>query len=864
MIERPRLYRALDRWREARAVVIRAPAGFGKSSLVSRWLDVAGLVERSAWVTLDEGDADPSQFVHYIAAALDALRPGALDLVRPILEDRQGNAGRALARLLSAFDDLAPADAAASPVLLVLDDLHRVRAPEIDALALKMIEHGPDSLHLILITRSRPDVSLARLFAHEKIAELTADDLRFTQDETAAYLLGHGFADAQDAVVAQVAQRSDGWITALQLGVLSLRHPGNIDELLGALRGDREWLAEFLTDEVLERQTPELRRFLLHTAILDAFNAPLCAAVTGEAATHGSLTALVRADLFLIRLDHEDGWFRYHHLFRELLQHRLRAQVKPALVAGLHRRAAAWLDGAGRVHEAVHHWLAAGEEDRAAALVEERMRGVLVRSPYDARRLLDALPERIVHGRPRLMLDRGYLAMLVDDAAGLSGMVQRVQDLLQEQHLSPQVAPALHGEWLVLRAAVAFLHVDHAAARRYLEQAAPYRAQLSDLVAGAADFVAMHLQHHAGQHADASHSAERALAAFTQAEFAVGTVAIRRELARWSMRSGHSADAARRFHELFDDWQRQRLPVTSELALAFFFAAEDSYWRDQLEQARAYQQASLSLAIQLQDDQMECMARHLDAFLGASTRTHDAAAAHLSAWAAHIKSKSMAQVLLFMEVHALIAAGRGDLASASMQHARSQASGWSARPGNLHMLAEMYTSVAEGAQLDDVAPVLDEALGKAVATEDRLTQLRLLGLKAWLQRKRRGRRAAAASLAQAAQLAASTGYARVLLDIPDMAAMLAEMNGAARALLPGVARPEAHVVRLTEAEHNVLRLLSADHTYEEIAAELLIGVNTVRTHVRHIYRKLGVHRRMQAVAAARQRGILPTGAGSRP
>ena len=331
VVDRPRLYRQLDRWQTVRGIAIHAPAGYGKSSLVSRWLDLSDLAGQSAWVTLDEGIADPFQFVYAVAVALEGILPDAPALVRPILEDRQGSAERALTRLLGALAESTTPQADGQPVLLVLDDLQRAQSPAIDALILTMLEHGPDTLHLILLARRRTTLALARLYAHEQIATLTADDLRFTPDEISTYLQLHGFSLPSEPDVAQLAQRCEGWVTGLKLAVLSLRRPGNCSELIGALQGDRAWLAAFLVDEVLDRQTPELREFLLQTSILDEFNTSLCAAVTGDAAAYAHLAALVQADLFLIRLDDndDDGWHRYHHLFQELLQHRLRERDRP-------------------------------------------------------------------------------------------------------------------------------------------------------------------------------------------------------------------------------------------------------------------------------------------------------------------------------------------------------------------------------------------------------------------------------------------------------------------------------------------------------------------------------------------------------
>lgn len=263
MVNRPRLYRRLDAWRRVRALAIYAPAGYGKSSLVSRWLDVAGLTGQAGWLNLDEADADPMRFVFYVAAALETVRPGMLGLVKPILAAPQGDPACALHHLLTAFETLVPDTAAEQDVLLVLDDLQRVQAPEVDALLQQLLEQGPAALHILLLARQRTDLRLARLYAQEMLTHLGADEMRFTEEEVAAYLAAKGFDAPAALAVAELTRRSEGWVTALQLAVLLLPHPGDVGELVNALHGTRDWLVEYLVDEVLARQPPELQQFLL-------------------------------------------------------------------------------------------------------------------------------------------------------------------------------------------------------------------------------------------------------------------------------------------------------------------------------------------------------------------------------------------------------------------------------------------------------------------------------------------------------------------------------------------------------------------------------------------------------------------------
>ena len=591
LIDRSRLYQQLDSWTEKRAIAIYALSGYGKSSLVSRWLDISGHASRTAWLALDEDDNDLRQFVYRLAAAVDRVIPGVQALILPILEDSQGSADRALRRLFTVFWQDASSD---QHTLLVLDDLHRIQSAEVNAAIAKILEQGPENLHLLLLARHRTTLPIARLYAHGDILVLTAEDLRFTTVEVHEFLLRHGFSQPTKAEVAQLAERSEGWVTALQLAVLAQHGSGSVTDLIQALHGEDIWLAEYLTDEVLKQQTPELRRFLLQTSILNEFNAPLCAAVTGVDSAHIMLAEIARADLFLIQLYGVRGWFRYHHLFQELLQHRLQAQTETALIVDLHQRASTWLADAGYVHTAVRHLLIAGRDRQAAEMVEQRIRSTLLSDPYEAKTLLGLLPHNILTQRPQLMLDRCRLAALFDDKQ-IVLYTQEAGRTLQGQQ-SDADAARYHAEWLVLTTGSSFMQRDFGAAASYAEQVQAQFSLLDVFHAGLFHFLQMHLYHYEGRRVQAFQAAEAALTAFERADIVVGEVALRRELARWSMRGGDSAEANRRFQKLFDDWKPDQLLIIRDLVVAYFYAAKNRYWQNHIEQAQMYQRSGLTLA----------------------------------------------------------------------------------------------------------------------------------------------------------------------------------------------------------------------------------------------------------------------------
>ncbi len=849
IIERPQLYARLDSWPGVRAVVIHAPAGYGKSSLVSRWLDQRRPQARSAWLALGADDNDPRFFVTHLATVLDQVIPAIATLLQPILHDGYDPATRAMQRLCLALEEHSNSEA--QPVLLIFDDLHIIEASTVHKLIATLLEQAPATFHYILLARRRTGLPLARLYAHGKVTALDTEDLRFTPKEVAAYLQRRGFPPPTEAEVVELTLHSEGWVTALQLAVLALREHTSVHDLLAMLHGANTWLADFLADEVLDHQPPELRTFLLQTALLDSFNAELCAAVTGMDDAYGKLAAIARADLFLLPLDGK-GWYRYHQLFQELLQHRLRAQSPARLIAELHRRAAAWLAGVGSLNAAVRHLLAAGDLIQAADLVEADLRTTLLRDPYRARSLLTLLPDELLRQRPQLMLDRCRLALLSDDRQ-IHTYLQEATHTMQLQANSDTYASRHHAEWLVLQAGGAFMLGDPAKVADAIRSAELQLTFLDDFHIGIIHFLQMHLHRAAEHRTTMLVAAEAALAAFERAAWGTGIVALQRELARWSMISGDSKEASRRFHLIAADNKRDRAMVATELIIAYYLAAEQSYWLDHLAQARQYQQLCMERALQLQDQELITMAQCLGELLEPDRASLDVAA--FANYLGQVRSRAIFDYTLDAKTRSLIAARQYETVWQLLEvikHTLLQADTRSLR--RQRIITYLRAAIACGNDPAAITPMLNETLATAAAGGERLYQLQLLALQAWQQWQLHDMTAASATLRDAAQLAQATGYVRVLLDIPDLAGPLAALSISLVAVQgePVLRRSAA----LTAQEQRVLKLLAANYSYAQIGAALVLSIGTVRTHVRHLYDKLGVHRREEAISVARQRGWL--------
>jgi LuxR family maltose regulon positive regulatory protein len=429
LVERPRLVKRLDEGLSLghRLTLVSAPAGFGKTTLLSEWVQAIGGATPPiavAWLSLDEGDKDPTRFLAYLVAALQSVEE---DLGQGLLAALQShgavNVEPVLTTLLNEIASL-PND-----LVLVLDDYHVIDSRPVDKALTFTLDHLPVNMHLVIATRSNPFLPLSRLRACGQMTDIRADDLRFSPQEIATFLNKvMGLALTGDDV-ATLATRTEGWIAGLQLAALSLRgvlsaptgakrDTTRTAQFISAFAGDDRYIADYLVDEVLARQSKDVKDFLLQTSVLDCMTGPLCGAVTGREDSQDILEQLEQGNLFIVPLDHRRQWYRYHHLFADLLRHRLEqdpALISPAVggttrkgeegerVAGLHRHASIWFEDNGYILEAVKHALAGVDMIRAADLIERHAMSLVYR--YQTKTVLDwfrALPDTVLSTRPML------------------------------------------------------------------------------------------------------------------------------------------------------------------------------------------------------------------------------------------------------------------------------------------------------------------------------------------------------------------------------------------------------------------------------------------------------------------------------
>ena len=431
-VPRPRLTERLNEGLHRKLTLISAPAGFGKTTLLGEW--VAGCERPAAWLSLDEGDNDPTRFLAYLVAALQTIAPNIGEGVLGVLQSPQPPPTESV--LTALLNEMATVE---DDLVLVLDDYHVIDARAVDDALTFLLEHLPPRMHLIIATREDPHLPLARLRARGQLTELRAADLRFTPSEAAEFLepvMGLGLS-AED--IAALEDRTEGWIAGLQLAALSMRGREDVAGFIRAFAGDNRYIVDYLVEEVLQRQPERIRSFLLQTSILERLSGPLCDAVTGQERSNALLEALERGNLFVVPLDDKRHWFRYHHLFADVLHAHL-MEEQPDQAPTLHRRASEWYEQNGSPADAIRHALAAEDFERAASLVELAALEMLGSGPEATLfGWLEALPDELVRSRPVLSV---YYAFADWVTSVLEAAEARLQDA--ERWLDPTADTSEH------------------------------------------------------------------------------------------------------------------------------------------------------------------------------------------------------------------------------------------------------------------------------------------------------------------------------------------------------------------------------------------------------------------------------------
>lgn len=466
LVLRPRLIEQMDSCMHAKLILISAPAGFGKTTLLSHWVKHAAS-SHIAWFSLDEGDNDLTRFLTYFVAALQTIDnhigSGAL------LALQSPGAVKFETVLISLLNDLA---AFPDELILVLDDYHEIDSHQIDQAINYLLDHFPPQMHLVISSRIDPSLYLARLRARGQMTEIRADDLRFTPGEAEKFLVQvMGFVlSAQD--VAALGTRTEGWITGLQLAALSMRGSDDVQAFVSSFTGSNRYILDYLGDEVIARQPENVQDFLLKTSILTRLTGSLCDAVAGYDGGEQTLESLEQSNLFIVPLDNERKWYRYHHLFADLLSRQLQ-HLQPESAAALHGRASEWYARQGFQADAVHHAVAGGEFEKAAGLIENIGLDMIGRGEFVAvQEWIAALPVILVQKRPYLCVFQAWIFNFTQQLDAIESCLQDAQHALVSQGIASdsEISKDVHGHIAALRAWDARRQRDNALAIELLNE----------------------------------------------------------------------------------------------------------------------------------------------------------------------------------------------------------------------------------------------------------------------------------------------------------------------------------------------------------------------------------------------------------
>lgn len=875
LVPRPALLKRLDEGlrQDRRLILVSAPAGYGKTTLLGEWVRQRGLPV--AWISLDEGDNDPVRFLAYLITALRTIKPQVGAAALSVLQSSPSQPLEAvLTPLVNGMVEVQ------GSLLIALDDYHLIDVQAVHAATAFLLERLPPQAHLAIATRADPPLPLARLRGRGQLTELRLNDLRFTPDEAARFLEGALGLKPYPEDVATLTSRTEGWAAGLQMAAASMRGHEDITGFIHALTGSHRYVLDYLIEEVLQRQTEHVQAFLLQTSVLDRLCGPLCDALTGRTEEgQGILEALEHANLFIIPLDDRREWYRYHRLFADLLQQRL-VQSQPEIVPTLHCRASLWYERRGLMEEAIEHALAAGDPQRAAELIERVAEIMFMRSEVvTLSGWIERLPEGELLGRPTLCVYHAWA--LLWSGSPLETVERRLKMVARDGGFSSRAAP--------LQAFVALLKGQIARTGDLSRRALEGLPEGESLLRSLATLLQANLSLVEGDTAAGIQALEEIAHASQQTGNVLIATLVLCHLAELRHKQGALRQAEALYQQALDlatDIGGRRLPVAGKALIGL---GDLAWHRNDLDTAERLLkegvelckrwsrigmfegQVTLAMIREAKGDRagafetvktLRAMAQQFDA-TEADDHIVDMIEARL-----HIRQGNLAPAHRWAEGRSLVAE-----ASKAKEARVEDFITARLRKYEYPILARLW--LAEGRH-DDALELLDGLLTIAEQTDRKVLTLEAEILKALAHQAKAQTGRALASLGRAMALAEPEGFVRLFLDeggpmeallealrpgLQDPA-LAAYVNRLLAALSPAptpptpTAQPEGPVEPLSEREFEVLRLLPSGLTGPEIAEELFITVNTLHTHLKNIYGKLGVHSRIQAVERARDLNLL--------
>ena len=922
IVHRPRLIKLLNEGLNSKLILISAPAGYGKTTILVDWIQQQNYP--TAWLSLDERDNDSVRYMTYLVSAIQAIRPGLGESSLSILQTSSLETPELVLKPL--VNDLADI---AQPLLLVLEDYHLIHAQAVHEVTIFLLEHLPSQAHLVIVTRADPPFPIARLRGHNLLTELRLNDLCFTVDEAARFLEMALRLELPAEDVAALNTRTEGWVVGLQMAALSMRGRDRFSDFIASFSGSHRYITDFLIEEVLNQQPAQLKDFLLRTSILERLTAPLCDAVLdrsewsrtvpeGRSGPSDGLTEsldlkssqqilnyLERANLFLTPLDDERRWYRYHHLFRNLLRSSLES-LYPGETPVLHRRASQWYGTTGMYEDAILHAFAAKDAGLAAGLIEQAARHLDIQNKLvTIARWIERLPDELIRARPWLCVYRawGYYWM---------GQREQVENWCQAAEVALQATTNLFGAKGDLSQKPILTEADRQHIAGHIAAIRSHSSLTNEDIPGVLE------------------NSRKALELLPEGDDMRCETAVALGGAYWALGDVTAAEQAfgmARANALKCGNSSMVVPATCYVGMqqtkqGRLYDAMTTY-RDALQYATGSGGKESPVAgfpnIKIGDlmrewNDLEIASQHLtrgveqclllgqadvltDGYVGLA-RLQIASGDMQSA---HETLQRAGQVTGRTKIDPFIQCWlddcrlrfwltKGDLNAAVLWAKASglRLDGELSYHYDLNHINLARVLVAQGRHDPDRAP-LGDALGLLerllVAAEKAgwiQEQIKILILQALAHNAQGDGRGALSTLMSALRLAEPDGYVRIFIDEGEEMRRLIEdcrskmekgkpaLNAYLARLLGELSDKQAAAAHqltidylkkaigepLTDREVEVLRLLATSMTSTEIATELYIATSTARTHIKNIYSKLSVNRRMEAVHRAKELGVI--------
>jgi LuxR family maltose regulon positive regulatory protein len=861
VVKRPNLIERLNESlrRPPSVTLISAPAGFGKTTLVSEW--VAGCERPAAWLSLDDRDNEPARFLAYLIAALRTIAPKIGEGLLSALQSPQPPAAESiLTGLLNEITTIPDS------FTLVLDDYHVIDAKPVDTALAFLLEHLPVQMHLVITTREDPQLSLARLRAQGQLTELRITDLRFTASEAGEFLNQVMELNLSAEDVTALETRTEGWIAGLKLAAISMQGHHDPTSFIKSFTGSHHFVMDYLVEEVLQQQPENIQSFLLHTSVLDRLCGPLCDAVLLNSSASGqeTLEHLEHANLFIIPLDSERRWYRYHHLFADLLrqrlQHRAASPASGMSVAELHMRASVWYEDNGLEVEAFQHATAANDYERAERLIEGKGMPLHFRGAVGpVLNWLESLPTSVLDAWPSLWTAFASTLLVTGQISRVEQTLQAAEAALQDVETDDKTRDLI-GRVAAIRATAATSHSQVetiiSQSRRALEYLHPNNLAFRTSTIWKLGF-AYQVQ---GDRSAAKQAYTEVISIGQASGNTVFTLlaAVGLGVLQEGDNQLHlSAQTYRRVLELLGD---KPLPFAGEAHLGL---ARVSYEWNDLGAAEHHAQQSLQLARQLESNDRFVVGEVLLARLKLAQGDVDTAAAILAKAGQFVRQHNYSQRMPeIAAAEVLVLLRRGDLVAAAELAQKHELPISQARV----CLAQGDTTGA----LEVLEPFRRQVEAKDWADE----RLKVMVVQALALHAHGEKDEAAQLLGDALKIADSGGFIRLFVDEGTPMSQLLSAT-AARGVMPGyignlLAILEAEKKRdeyktnpsqplidpLSQRELEVLRLIAQGLSNREISERLFLALITVKGHNQRIFGKLQVQRRTEAVARARELGLL--------